>query len=279
MARCSCGGACQCALTAGTNATVTGSGTTTNPWVVSANTNCTSVRNCLTKGCGVTGLGTAADPIRAELSPDANNALECRGNGLYVTAGAGTVVSGCGLTGNGSAGDPVRINGAVWPHACDPDDVTTEQIYCDAATGQLHGGPVTRMRQQESAENLILADTAVPTGTTTTTVYTRSIDVTNTDPCRTARIILWRDLDVDFTLPPGGRANWALSGDGMGDLYNTGTTTMFDTHVQTGKVTNHTIPPGGTSTFTLDVGMSRGQAGATYNRIQTTFRAFRLETD
>lgn len=60
MARCGCGDtACNCTIQAGAGVTVGGSGSPANPYVIS------SSNAALVKGCGITGVGTGADPIRA----------------------------------------------------------------------------------------------------------------------------------------------------------------------------------------------------------------------
>jgi hypothetical protein len=282
MARCGCGGACSCALTAGDNVTVGGSGTPQNPWVVNAVTNCPEVRGCLTAG-----NGTTYDPTDGSfdvcVSPNAGNSLTRDANGcLFVSPGNNAVMTGCGLDGVGTAADPLRIQGrAVWPFPCDQDSATAQGVYCDPVTGQLHGEAPYRIQTFADSENRLFPNTPLPVPQDTT-IYTRTIDVTNNDLCRSADLIFYRDLDVDVTLPPNSQGIIGLDGDDMFSLGNEGSGTIFDTHVQTVKLTRVTFAPGQTQTLSLAVTAWRGSSGSgvpLYNRIQTTFRGWMFTLD
>lgn len=272
MARCGCGGACSCALVAGTDTVVTGAGTPANPWVVSAVVNCDAVRDCLSAN-----QGAAFDPntgvISVCVSPDVGNSLTRDANGcLFVSPGNNAVVTGCGLTGTGTAGNPLLVNTNAWSFACDPEDNGSD-VVC-GTDGRLYGEPPYHTYFFQSIENeLFPAAPLVPTPDDTI-VRTYSFDVTNPDPCRPMRVMSWRDVDVDFTLPPTADAAYGISTDEMMHVTNHGNATEFDTHTQTGKLTNPvaSLAPGATTTLTLEVAMGKGSNGAVYNRIQASFR-------
>lgn len=272
MARCGCGGACSCALVAGDNVTVTGSGTSANPWVINAITNCTEVRQCLTNGCGIT-YNTTTGAISADISEDANNALECRTNGLYVQTGAATVVNGCGIQGNGSVGDPIRANTQTWPYACDVEDNGTG-VYC-GDDDQLYSDPLVRQAFFQDAQNRTLAGTgiAVP-GAADQVIDTVTLDVTNPDPCRAASIMVYFDVDIDLDLPPNSGGMYGMDGDDLVYLGNEGDGTVFATHAQASKMTRLTIPAGATQTITRTINAGRGTGGARIRRIQSAIRAW-----
>lgn len=276
MARCGCGTAsgCGCALQAGTNTTVTGSGTQSNPWVVNAVTNCAQVRGCLSAGCGVT-YDSATGVIASRVSTDVNNALECRANGLFVSAGAATVTAGCGLTGNGSPADPLTVNGGTWPYACDIA-ANGSVIVCDPATGQLYGEPPTQTVFFQETTNTVYPDLAVPasSGAPTFVAKTETLTFDNPSTCKTARTYVFLEADVDFDLPPGGEAAYTINGDEMWRDRNTGSSTQAARHTQTSRMFSTNILPGGTFTFTEEVRIGRGAGGATYSRIQTAVRAY-----
>lgn len=83
MARCGCGGACACNLTAGTNTTVSGTGSAADPWVISSVTDCGQVRTCITGADGVA-FDQGTGVISACLSTDEGNNLSYGSDGcLY----------------------------------------------------------------------------------------------------------------------------------------------------------------------------------------------------
>lgn len=322
MARCQCGGSgCQCVVQAGDGTTVTGTGSTPNPYIVSANPpTCDQIRPCLSDGPGVvydpgTGVigaclstdagnnlafgtdgclycatncaevrqclsaedGATYDPatgtIRTCLSTDPGNNITYGTDGcLFVPAGAATVTAGCGLTGNGSAATPIRVNTAVWPYACDIA-ANGGAVACDPATGQLRGAPPVRTAWFGQGFNATYPSVSVPFADTT--VQTISLTVTNPDPCRQARVLIARMIDVDFTLPPGAAATSILNGDDMNYLENGGTSTVTTVHGQHPKIGDGgIIPAGGSTTFTLTIGVGRGKSGAAYTRIQADIQAW-----
>lgn len=251
---------------------VTGAGTPANPWVPTVVTNCDEVRDCLSAN-----NGAAFDPvtgvISACLSTDAGNSLVLGTDAcLYVGAGNNSSVVGCGITGTGLAGNPLQVDVNPWTFACDPEDNGSD-ITC-GTDGKLYGEPPYHTYFFQSIENeLFPASPLVPTPDDTI-VRTYSFDVTNPDPCRAMRVMSWRDVDVDFTLPPTADAAYGISTDEMVHVTNHGNATEFDTHTQTGKLTNPvaSLAPGATTTLTLEVTMGKGSNGAVYNRIQASFR-------
>ncbi|MGO4421441.1 hypothetical protein AB4Z54_22720 [Streptomyces sp. MCAF7] len=192
----------------------------------------------------------------------------------YVISGK-PPVTGCGLTGAGSSTSPLAAAVGAWPYPCDVD-TQAGGVYCDSS-GVLRSEPRPVYDYVQASVNELFPDNPPVPATADgdgTTVTTRSLTITNPDPCRQARVIIEQEVDVDFVLPPGGRAGYFVAQDEMYRFQNTGNSTVFDVHTQTTKVTgNRTIPPGGSITFTLDIGMGWGAGGATYNRIQSFIRA------
>lgn len=274
MARCNCGSECGCALTAGSGILVSGSGTPTVPWVVSAVTNCTEVRACLSEGTGID-FNTATGVISVCVSPDTGNNITLDANGCLFVAGApGTVTTGCGVLGTGTPGDPVRASTGTWPFTCDPED--NGSVVACGSDGVLRGEPPYHTYYFQSLqEQLFPANPAVPAGDDVV-VHTFSFNVTNPDPCRTMRVLQWRDVDIDLDLPAGADGATGISTDEMTHLTNHGNATAFDQHFQVGKVTqpNAALAPGATVTLTLEAALGKGSGGATYNRIQASYRVW-----
>ncbi|CAL9614009.1 hypothetical protein SUDANB1_05687 [Streptomyces sp. enrichment culture] len=272
MARCQCGGGdCNCVVQAGDNTTVTGTGSTLNPYTVSAVTDCAEVRGCLSNGPGIS-YSPATGVIRADLSEDAGNNLVLRPNGLFVPTGAATVTAGCGLLGTGAATDPLRANTRAWPFTCDLED-QGGGVYC-GSDGRLYSDPPVRQSfQQASVDFVPPSPRTVPSAETT--VQTVNLVITNPDPCRSANAIVFRQADVDFTLPAdGGQASMGIDGDDMNYMKNTGTTSMTAWHGQHNVLHNVTVPAGGTLTVPMDVTLGRGASGATWTRLQAAIRAW-----
>lgn len=276
MARCGCGSTCGCAVTAGDNVVITGSGTPAVPWTVTALTDCDEVRQCLTSGSG-----TTYDPTDGSfdvcVSPNAGNGLTQDANGcLYVQMGQATVTTGCGILGTGAPLDPVRASVSTWPFACAPE-ANGSVIACDA-NGVLKGEPPYHTYYFQSNQQQFFAANPLVPNPDDTPVLTFTFAVTNEDPCRTMRIVMWIDADVDFNLPVNSTAAWGLGTDEMVLVRNTGNAVINDRHTQTGKLTQPfaAVAPGATVNVTVPVTMGKGGGGATYNRIQGTMSGILL---
>ncbi len=274
MARCGCGGsggACGCFVQAGTNTTVSGSGSAASPFVVNSLTNCTQVRACLSAGCGVA-YNSATGAISASVSPNAGNALQCLGNGLFVQTGAATVTAGCGITGTGAPGSPLAANTQAWPYACDVA-ANGGVVTCDPATGELYGEPRGHASMSTVNEVQAYPNVAVPTGAPTA-VRTISANFTNPDPCRTAILVVETEIEFDVTLPVGARVTYGYLTDDMITYTNRGTATQTGMSVQLTKVRNQgTVAPGATVTVSWDAFIGNGTNGATYANLQQILRA------
>ncbi|MET7694885.1 hypothetical protein ABZT06_44435 [Streptomyces sp. NPDC005483] len=272
MARCQCGGTgCNCVIVAGENTEVTGAGSTPNPFVITAVTNCAEVRSCLSNGAGIS-YNSSTGAISLDLSEDAGNNAVIRPNGLYVPTGAATVTAGCGLLGDGSGGSPVRANTAAWPHSCGIA-ANGGGVYCDPVSGQLKTDPPFRARYREAAANDTVTARVVPS--TETTIQTTTITMVNPDPCRPAFVIVHRAVDVSFNLPAnGGAAAAGINGDDLAYMKNTGSSGITSWQSQSSVMHNAVIPAGGSLAINLNVTVGRGAGGARYNRIQTAMRAW-----
>jgi len=276
---------------------VTGNGSASNPYVVSAlisgdagnamviggdgglyaaggggSGGLTTVAIQDTPCIDLSGLGTAPQPLRAApiIAPTAGNLLACAANGLQ----ASLTVGACGLQGAGTAASPLAAKVSAWPYPC-PIDAQAGLVYCDSG-GTLRSEPRGKTEYFTTTLNQTYANLAVPTTTTTggTTVETRSLSVTNPDACRPALAITMTELDVDFVIPAGGRAGMFMYGDETYRFENRGSATVSNVHTQTTKVVGNTIvPPGATQNIDLVIGLGFGLAGATYNRIQSFIRA------
>lgn len=226
MSRCGCDGPCGCSLQAGPGATVSGSGSPTDPWIISS----------------------------------------------AATAPA----IGPGLTGTGAAATPIKANVSTWTWPCTQTS-SASKIYVNPTTGALEGEPPYHTYGENFSEIRLYPSPLVPVPADTT-VDTFSKIFVNPDPCRAMNLYTEQELDVDVTLPPGGRAEVGMSNDGMWTLTNAGSSTVTEQHIQTTKsfIGQSNIPPGGSATRTLIVALGRGLAGATYTRIQVVLRALWL---
>lgn len=178
MSSCStCGGSgCSCLIQAGTGITVEGSGTPTNPYVITSQTpelaDTFRVRDTPTVNMTITGSGTTGDPyeLRAESTlklsqladvqdpqggPSAGESPVWVGTGATAhwefsslpPAPAGSVNVKPGLTGLGSVADPIGINVAgIWGSGnlsgLGTDSTIGLETYIDSA-GKLRVRPIT----------------------------------------------------------------------------------------------------------------------------------------
>lgn len=240
--------------------------------LVASGVDCADVRPCFSSGDGAA-YDSATGVISARPSTQAGNNLAIGPDGgLYVPTGAARVTTGCGLQGDGSGAAPLAVTTSTWPYAC---DIATNggRVYCDPA-GVLRADPRSRATYTQDQINQMYTATIVPPDSPGIPVETRTLNIINPDPCREAFVIAEVELDVDFRLPAGSGAAYGISTDEMYYVANTGTTTMVDAHVQTTKVYNRVVPPGGTLVEPLQIIMARGTGGATYNRVQSFMRAF-----
>jgi hypothetical protein len=257
---------------AGTNVSVSGSGSAANPYVVSAEVPCTDVRGCLSGGPGIT-FNQASGQISAHLSAQAgNNVSVGPDGGLLVPTAGGQVLTGCGLSGNGSAASPVRANTQAWPYACNVDTFGGV-VACDSQ-GRLRSEPRGRISFTTYAESRDYNDVAVPAAGNTV-LDTFSVNVTNPDTCRSAVVYTEREVDVYLVLPAGAGAATGHGSDEMYYTRNTGTTSIVGAHSQSTKFVpeSFTLAPGATAPVSLSATAGRGSGGAYYYQVIFIIRA------
>ncbi|WP_406321881.1 hypothetical protein [Streptomyces sp. NBC_00519] len=276
MARCGCGGGlCNCSVVAGDNVTISGSGSAANPYVVSSEVPCETVRACLSAGDGID-FDQSTGVISADLSDQAgNNIAFGPDGGLFVPTGAATVSVGCGLTGDGSGSAPVTANTGDWPYPCSVDTLGGV-VACDS-NGVLRSEPRGKVSYRSFTENREYNNLTVPSAQNTR-VATFTAQFTNPDTCRPALVLTERELDVSFNLPAGAAAAYDQDTDEMYYLKNTGSSSMTSVHTQTTKLLQQSasLAPGATLTVNFNVTLGRGAGGARYNRIQVAIRALMI---
>lgn len=214
MASCKCGGgACNCVVTEGPGATVTGAGATTNPYVVGAKVSttpgnsltidanglyvaagavdCDDVRPCLSAGPGAT-YNPATGVIGADVSSTPGNALSIDAQGLYVPAAAASALeTDCGLTGAGTTADPLRANTAALP-ACPEDSL--QDVYC-RTDGTLATAPEkfhtsVDVIAQPSGSTCLLINDLAPDDGAFHTIATGVATLTNPSDCLPMKVRL-----------------------------------------------------------------------------------------
>ncbi|WP_406177946.1 hypothetical protein [Streptomyces canus] len=186
---------------------------------------------------------------------------------------AGPTNTACGLSGDGTVASPLAANVAEWPFTCAIGD-SGSGVYCDPASGELRADPPYWADfQGNQATTLLGTPLRVPAGEQVV-IDTISVDITNPDPCRRGIGLLFREVDLDFVLPPGSGAMAGIDGDDMNYLGNQGNGTIFNTHSQDNKLSVFTLNPGETRTITMNVEAGRGSGGATITKIQKSIRAW-----
>lgn len=273
MARCGCGGAaCNCSVQAGTNISVSGSGSAANPYVISAEVPCEDVRGCLSAGDGIS-FNQATGVIAAHLSGRAGNNLSIGADGgLVVPTAGGAVLTGCGLDGDGTASAPLRVATGTWPYPCSVDDFGGV-VACDS-NGVLRSEPRGKISFTSYFDNRDYNNIPVP-AEQNTVVDTFTVNVTNPDTCRPAMVLTEREVDVYLVLPAGAGAGTGHGSDEMFYTRNTGTGSIVGAHAQATKVINEAglLAPGATMPITLNATAGRGSGGAYYYQVNFIMRA------
>ncbi|MGW2951481.1 hypothetical protein [Streptomyces eurythermus] len=276
VARCGCGGGqCDCTIQGGENVTVSGSGSAANPYVVSVKVPCEEARACLSAGSGIT-FDQATGVIASHLSSQAgNNIAVGPDGGLLVPTVGGQILTGCGLTGNGAASSPVKVNTGTWPHACTVD-VGGGGVYCDSQ-GRLRSEPRGMVEFTSYFDTRTYNDLPIPAAVNTV-LDTFTVNVSNPDSCRPAKVYTEREIDVYLVLPAGAAAGTGQGADEMFYMRNSGTSTMVGVHAQGSKFLPEafTLGPGATAPVSLAATGGRGEGGAYYYQILFTLRVMTI---
>jgi hypothetical protein len=256
---------------AGTNVSVSGSGSAANPYVISSVVPCEDVRACLSAGPGIN-LDQGTGQISADLSGQAgNNVTIGPDGGLYVPTAGGAVLTECGLLGDGTASAPLQASTMAWPYPC-TIDTSGGGVYCDSQ-GRLRSEPRGQISFPSYSDGRTYNDLPVPADQNTV-LDTFTVNVTNPDPCRPAMVITVREVDVYLVLPPGATAGVGQFNDETFYMRNTGTSTMVGVHAQSTKVlpSASALAPGATIPVTLTATGGRGSGGAYYYLINFILR-------
>ncbi|WP_413808103.1 hypothetical protein [Streptomyces sp. OE57] len=253
---------------------MSGTGSPANPYRVSAEIPCETVRACFTAGPGID-LDPATGEIAADLSGQAgNNLIIGPDGGLLVPTAGGQVLTGCGLTGNGSASSPVQAATSPWPYACPVDDAGTI-IACDSS-GVLRGEPRPVASFTTFSEERTFPDRDIPSGSVAV-VDNYSASVTNPSDCRPAMILAEQEVDVWMALPAGAGGATGFDGDETFYMRNTGTSTMTGVHSQATKLLSRgMLAPGASVSVGFGASVGKGSGGAYYYRINYILRVFLL---
>lgn len=194
----------------------------------------------------------------------------CGCSGANCDQFRGCISAGPGLDYDGDTG-VMSADVSTWPFACSM--VNGGGIYSDPGSGGLlRGEPMPRGGNFAINFDTNYPNVTVPVGATTVAQF--PFDVTNTDPCRDAHVVIARMVDVFFTLPAGSGAASLSQGDEVTYAFNNGGTSQSNVHTSTTTMNNFVIPAGATLNFTNNVGVSRGSGGAVYTRIQAHMRVW-----
>ncbi|PWI15940.1 hypothetical protein DI272_18555 [Streptomyces sp. Act143] len=259
-------------MQAGDNVTISGSGSAANPYVVSAEVPCEAVRPCLSGGPGIT-YDQGSGVIAAHLSGQAGNNVSIGPDGgLLVPTAGGQVLTGCGLSGNGTAGSPVKANTQAWPYPCSVDTFGGV-VACDSQ-GRLRSEPRGMVSFTSYSESRDYNDVPIPAAQNTA-LDTFSVNITNPDTCRPAKVFTEREIDVWMVLPAGAAGGTGVASDEMFYMRNTGTGSIVGVHSQGTKflAESFTLAPGASAPITLTATGGRGSGGAYYYSIVFIMRA------
>ncbi len=266
--------------------TLTGTGTTVDPYIITAaiklsvtagnilTTNgtgiylsCDIVRDCFSAGDGLN-YDSATGEFEVQISTDvANTAVIGTDGGVYVPPGSGVVVD-CGLDGVGTLGDPLVVNtgGSIWPFACDEDQGAA--VYCGADS-------VLRVDPEKFViyESLTIDDGSGQTDTFAAegagpTDVSGPVDVVITNPSNCREMVIFLETGVEhglMTYSGAGEndcligAHFVILGDIIADedtsghqrwRFGGGATIAFDSQ-RSGERFVYTLAAGGSATVSL----------------------------
>lgn len=210
----------------------------------------------------------------AAISSLPGNNLTLDGSGdLFVPTGAATVTTGPGILGDGSGGNPVRANVSPWPYPTAP--VTGAQgVFVHPVSGLLVSPPPQQVDMVTTTFARNYANLAVNAGGAPVTADTFVTLLSNPDLNRSAAVLIWREVDMRFTLPGTAStgpssAGVTVAADETARFFNNGSTTLASLGTQTSKTfESTTLGPGAGGSHILAVGTQSGTGGATYSRIE-----------
>lgn len=231
-------------LMGGHNTTVTGDGSSTEPWVVSAATNVEEVRAAFLAGPGI-GFDPASGFIYTAVSPLHGNRVAAHPDGLYVAPeDRAALVAGPNVTvtGEGTQASPWVVS-APAPHRT----YTFGDDFTETVTLAVPADAVAVVR-------------------------TRNFTVTNPDPVRAVRVTGQRELTLTLDMPAGTATAPSRAAGGMtvadtDTIWNNGA-------AQTGSrifssmngTLSASLAPGASMTVSIPVVLGKG-VGATVRRI------------
>lgn len=297
MARCGCGSSCSCSVQGAGLATVSGTGTPNNPYIVTvtcenvrtcftagdnitispggviaATVDCSDVRPCLSAGPGIT-YNPATGVIGADISTTGGNSLIIDESGLYVPTQAALSALGCGLE-TPDSGATVRVNTAAWPFACN-QNANAQGVFCNPSTGELQSPPRTGFVPGVSVGDTVsfpAPGVATPTATTETLV----VSGTQTNPtCYPMAVVEYHVAHVTWRINEQGDNVAQIDGDAFFE-WTTDVVGVFEVGTQTTKTfQTDIIPAGGSLPYRTALSeLNRGVAGTG----RTLFRQVTLRT-
>lgn len=237
-----------------------------------ADTGANSVRSMLSAEDGVK-YNSLTGVFSADISPNVGNNLTLDAFGrLFVPTGAATVNVGPGILGDGSGGNPVRANVASWPYVTAP--VTGAQgVFVNPIGGQLVSPPIQVVDFVSTAFTRMYANLPVNTTGTAVSADTFTVNLLNPDPNRTSVVIIEREVKMRFGLPANSDGSFSIDGADAGRQWNKGSTAVSAGGLQVTRMFKSAdLPPGGASTYTLDVGTLNGTGSSTYSQINVNIR-------
>lgn len=177
----------------------------------------------------------------------------------------------CGLTLDTDGRLIVNTGGAVWPYAC-AEAAGGSTLYCNPATGVLHGGPTVKVDAVLAFDSSSFADTNVPG--VFTTIVTTSNPTVNPSSCAEALMIRGFEFEVTFTVPVNNKVQVRFAGDTYWIYHNTGTIPAVDIKCQLSRSMLPAIVAAGAAdagTANLEI-VSTGSGTATYSAWQWNAR-------
>lgn len=268
------GAKCTCKVVAGDGITVTGNGSSGNPYKIEGKggqggglADCDAARACFSAE-GPATFDPKTGKIGVDLSKDAGNIIrKGTDGGLLVPPPS-------------NAGD---LTIPDWPHACAVDE-SGAAVY-KGEDGGLYTDTVLDTYSRTWAGNLksTAANASVPEGMGLDNVrelYVARPKIENPDKCRSARILYTIQTSVWFTLPPGASARAYNGEKNLDENYsvtNGSQTEIKEEQVEVNRMFFHyDLKPGETKEFPFFMWVGGGTKGAKWTELDWNIRTLTI---
>lgn len=174
----------------------------------------------------------------------------------------------CGLKLDADGNLIVNTDDAVWPWACDEENLGSS-VYCSASDGALRVDPPIRVSTiQSTGENVVREYPNREIPDDITELATNNLTVKNPSTCYSAILDYTITLDMDISVRAGGRVRFRLDNNQVFDYTNQGNATVNDSGWNVSTRYVRILAPNETYTITPKVEYDANGTGGTISKLE-----------